>query len=224
MSQKSTSTVVIDAPLADVQAALFSIESYPEWLTSIKINGTEVDSSLLTQDNRFSIVALIHRSRKISLEEKTSLLESEVTRDKNSDRSILARNRCRASLPDKSIKDEIWNKIVNQPDSDSLYNMKALMSGLVNIDQLDLVEDLIKNRFFEDAKKVAKQEHFYVDAYVNNCYPIYYVDDEMIARVEKLADEIDHNDSMRRALRESADDMRRFAKAQKLSEQYLNKQ
>ena len=36
MSQKSTSTVVIDAPLADVQAALFSIESYPEWLTSIK--------------------------------------------------------------------------------------------------------------------------------------------------------------------------------------------
>ena len=36
MSQKSTSTVVIDAPLADVQAALFSIESYPEWLSSIK--------------------------------------------------------------------------------------------------------------------------------------------------------------------------------------------
>ena len=36
MSQKSTSTVVIDAPLADVQAALYSIESYPEWLSSIK--------------------------------------------------------------------------------------------------------------------------------------------------------------------------------------------
>lgn len=36
MSQKSTSTVIVDAPLADVQGALFSIESYPEWLTSIK--------------------------------------------------------------------------------------------------------------------------------------------------------------------------------------------
>lgn len=36
MSQKSTSTVIVDAPLADVQAALFSIESYPEWLSSIK--------------------------------------------------------------------------------------------------------------------------------------------------------------------------------------------
>ena len=36
MSQKSTSTVIVDAPLADVQGVLFSIESYPEWLTSIK--------------------------------------------------------------------------------------------------------------------------------------------------------------------------------------------
>ncbi len=36
MSEKSTSTIVIDAPLADVQAALFDIATYPEWLTSIK--------------------------------------------------------------------------------------------------------------------------------------------------------------------------------------------
>ena len=36
MSEKSSSTIVIDAPLADVQAALFDIANYPEWLTSIK--------------------------------------------------------------------------------------------------------------------------------------------------------------------------------------------
>ncbi len=36
MSEKSSSTIVIDAPLADVQAALFDIDTYPEWLTSIK--------------------------------------------------------------------------------------------------------------------------------------------------------------------------------------------
>ena len=36
MSEKSSSTIVIDAPLTDVQAALFDIASYPEWLTSIK--------------------------------------------------------------------------------------------------------------------------------------------------------------------------------------------
>ena len=36
MSEKSVSTVIIDAPLADVQAALFEIGDYPEWLSSIK--------------------------------------------------------------------------------------------------------------------------------------------------------------------------------------------
>ena len=36
MSEKSVSTVIIDAPLADVQAALFEVDSYPEWLSSIK--------------------------------------------------------------------------------------------------------------------------------------------------------------------------------------------
>jgi len=36
MADKSVSTVVIDAPLADVEAALFAIDAYPEWLSSIK--------------------------------------------------------------------------------------------------------------------------------------------------------------------------------------------
>jgi len=36
MSEKSGSTVIIDAPLADVQLALFEIGAYPEWLSSIK--------------------------------------------------------------------------------------------------------------------------------------------------------------------------------------------
>jgi len=36
MSEKSSSTVVIDAPLAAVQVALFDIAEYPQWLTSIK--------------------------------------------------------------------------------------------------------------------------------------------------------------------------------------------
>ena len=36
MSEKSTATVLIDAPLADVQEALFSVGAYPEWLSSVK--------------------------------------------------------------------------------------------------------------------------------------------------------------------------------------------
>jgi hypothetical protein len=36
MSDKSVSTVIIEAPLADVESALFAIDAYPEWLSSIK--------------------------------------------------------------------------------------------------------------------------------------------------------------------------------------------
>ena len=36
MSEKSVSTVIVDAPLAEVQKALFEIGAYPEWLSSIK--------------------------------------------------------------------------------------------------------------------------------------------------------------------------------------------
>jgi len=36
MSEKSTARVLIDAPLADVQEALFAVGAYPEWLSSVK--------------------------------------------------------------------------------------------------------------------------------------------------------------------------------------------
>jgi ribosome-associated toxin RatA of RatAB toxin-antitoxin module len=36
MSEKSTAKVIVDAPLAEVEKALFEIGSYPEWLSSIK--------------------------------------------------------------------------------------------------------------------------------------------------------------------------------------------
>jgi ribosome-associated toxin RatA of RatAB toxin-antitoxin module len=36
MSEKSTATVLIDAPLAEVQEALFAVGAYPEWLSSVK--------------------------------------------------------------------------------------------------------------------------------------------------------------------------------------------
>ena len=36
MSEKSTAPVLIDAPLADVQEALFAVGAYPEWLSSVK--------------------------------------------------------------------------------------------------------------------------------------------------------------------------------------------
>jgi ribosome-associated toxin RatA of RatAB toxin-antitoxin module len=64
MSQKSTSTVAIDAPLADVQAALFSIESYPEWLSSIKkVDVIERDSQNRVTKAKLTIDAGMMKDR-----------------------------------------------------------------------------------------------------------------------------------------------------------------
>lgn len=198
-----------------------------DWLVNgpYVINGetkVPLPTEQLNQDNRFSIAVLIHKLRNLTLEEKAKILEAEVERDKNSDRSVRARCRCRAALPDPAIKKEIWEKVINEPNSESLYNMKAYMSSFAWIDQLDLVEPYIKERFFEDAEKVRSNEHFYVDAFVLYCGPIYYVDLDTIIKLEKLAENNAKHDTFKRRLLELADDMRRFMKAQKLSEVYLS--
>jgi aminopeptidase N len=197
-----------------------------QWLTDephvlVDGNKTTLPKELLSQDNRFSIVTLIHKSTEIPSEEKHQLLEAEIERDKHSDRSIRAKCKCRSILPDKKIKEEVWNKIINEPSSESLYNMRSYMAGFAPIEQLDLVKDFLVDKFFEDAKTVGKQEHFYVDAFVGSCAPIFFVDDEnFIEKIDNLAKEIE-NDSLKRRLLELTDDMRRFAKAQKLIENYL---
>ncbi len=64
MSQKSTSTVIIEAPLADVQAALFTIASYPEWLSSIKkVDVMEKDSQDRVTKAKLSIDAGMMKDR-----------------------------------------------------------------------------------------------------------------------------------------------------------------
>lgn len=64
MSEKSTATVLIDAPLADVQEALFSIEAYPEWLSSIKkAEVIESDSSGRVLKAKLSIDAGMMKDR-----------------------------------------------------------------------------------------------------------------------------------------------------------------
>ena len=64
MSQKSTSTVIIESPIADVQAALFAIESYPDWLSSIKkVEVLERDGDNRATKAKLSIDAGVMKDR-----------------------------------------------------------------------------------------------------------------------------------------------------------------
>lgn len=64
MSQKSTATVVIDAPLAQVQSALFEIENYPNWSSSIKkVDVIERDGENRITKAKLSIDAGVMKDR-----------------------------------------------------------------------------------------------------------------------------------------------------------------
>lgn len=64
MSEKSTATVLIDAPLAEVQEALFAVGAYPEWLTSIKKSEVlETDSSGRVVKAKLSVDAGMMKDR-----------------------------------------------------------------------------------------------------------------------------------------------------------------
>lgn len=50
MADTSVSTVIIDSSLAEVEAALFGVESYPDWLSSIKkVDVIERDGERVTK-------------------------------------------------------------------------------------------------------------------------------------------------------------------------------
>ena len=79
MSQKSTATVVIDAPLAQVQSALFEIENYPNWSSSVKkVDVIERDGENRVTKAKLSIDAGVMKDR-VVLEYNWSLAPATLT-------------------------------------------------------------------------------------------------------------------------------------------------
>jgi aminopeptidase N len=220
LSNKDTAKNLIGI-LLDFATTEEHFKMLKQWLADepfIIVNGnkTIIPKDLLAQNDRFAIVTLIHKSLDIPLEEKKLLLNSKMERDKQSDRSVRAKCKCYSILPDKKVKEEIWNKITQEPNSESLSIMKAYMAGFAPIEQCDLVEDYLKVGFFEAAKNISNQESYYVNAFVLNCAPVYYVKDEnLIKKIENLTGEVEHN-NLKKKLLELTDNMKRYAKAQKL--------
>ena len=179
------------------------------------------NADFLTQDMRFSIVAIIHKSTVISNDEKAKLLEIEIERDKNSDRSVRARFYCEAAKPDPELKKKLWNKYINESNSESLHNMSSSMSLFAPRDQIAITQEYLTNSFFTDVVTVAKNnEHFYLENFLAYCSPRSFINEEIISKLEKLAEDNKSIDTLRLKVLEIIDDMRRFLKAHKLCHVY----
>ena len=183
-----------------------------------------MDSKEISQDIRFAFVQNIFKSKEISLAVKESLLNKEIERDKNSNKSIQSKLCCNALLPIKENKEKIWNKITKESTSDSLYNMASMMGGFAPFDQLDLVEDFCTNKFFEVLPEIGKKnEVFFIRSFIGSCGPsTYFINEENIKKMENLCEEIKDMHQIRRYIMESTDDMKRFYKCHKLCYEYIN--
>jgi len=178
-----------------------------------------IPKELVTQDNRFAILQKVFMLVEVSTEEKTKLLEAEKARDKYSDKATKTELTCGALLPNISNKQAIWDRIIKEPKSDSLHNMRALMAGFAPMAQLDLDEKIIKERFFVDVLEVSKNEYFFIDYFFMFCTPGSFVEKDVIDKVEKLITELTaEHEYIKKKLMEMADDMKRYLKAQVLCE------
>ena len=181
-----------------------------------------LDPKLVSQEDRFRILKQIYSCRNIKIEDKQKMLDDEVKRDKNSDESIVAKLSCNALLPDKKNKELLWKKITTETTSDSLVNMQAIMGAFAPVEQYDLVDDFIKNKYFEVIPELGKtNEAFYVRDFISNCGPSHYTDEETIKKYENLIEKVKDMSQVKRYVSEECDLLKRKRKAQILCEEYI---
>ena len=184
-----------------------------------------LDSTLLNQQRRFAYAKTIYTSRIIPLEEKEKLLNSEIKRDKNSANSVTAKLRCEASLPDRKNKEKLWKKLTEESNTDSLANMEAIMSGFAPIEQYDLIEDFLTEKFFEVLPKIGKNnEAFFVKYFINFLAPSHYTNDNMIKKMDKLINDLKEDKDQTQIVKyltETLDTMKRMKISREKYEKYL---
>ena len=149
------------------------------------------DSKLMTQSQRFAFVQSIYTSRFIPFEEKEKLLKVEIIKDKNSKDSIETKIACNALLPDRKNKERVWKKLTEESNSDSLANLKAMMGGFAPIEQYDIVEDFLKEKFFEVLPKLGKNnEMFFLRHFISSLAPFQFTDDKMISKMGEFINKL----------------------------------
>ena len=193
-----------------------------EWLVNDKLNlksnneEFQLDKDILSNTLRFKICEKIFTLNSINSEEKYSILKKMQEIDKNSDRAIREEYTCKAALPDPKIKEEVWNLLTENNNGISLKNLQAYMFGFQRGNNMELVEKYVKEKFFDVIIKLKKADYFFLRYFIPLCGPIYYVEDEIIGKIEETAEKVKDSDSCYKLLMELGDDIKRFKKAQDL--------
>ena len=166
----------------------------------------------------------MHSSGYFNEEILSKYLNQELEKESTSEDSQNTKFYCMGATTDTVKKDELWNKIVNQPNSNSLPLMKRLMSGFVSKHQLSLIKPYLIEKFFSSLEHIATtNDRFYVEAFINNFSPSYFVSNEIIEKMKEHSKLLKKFDSASRCLLENADQMKRQLTAYNKCYDYLSK-
>ena len=189
------------------------------------INLLNLDSNLMTQSCRFSYVETIYISRNIPLEDKEKLLNKEIKKDKNSSDSKAAIIISNALLPDRKNKELLWKKITEQSNSHSLAFLENSMVGFAPIEQYDLVEDFLTQKFFEVLPKLGKNnESFFLRYFIKFMSPAHFTNDEIIQKMENLIKELEEDKEQSQTVKylsETCDIMKKTKMSREKCEKYI---
>ena len=101
------------------------------------------------------------------------------------------------------------------------------MIGFAPVEQYDIVEDFLKEKFFEVLPKVGKNnEVFFVQYFISYLSPSQFTNDEIIQKMEKLITELKQDQDQSQTVRylsETYDLMKRIKIARENCQKYLEK-
>ena len=116
----------------------------------------------------------------------------------------------------------LWNKITKETTSDSLVNMQTIMASFAPVEQYDLVDDFIKEKYFEVIPELGKNnESFYIKDFISECGPSYHPTDEIIKKFEDLLEKVKDMSQVKKYVAEECDLLKRKKKAHELCEEYM---
>lgn len=192
--------------------------------TIYNYNNKKIVFNVLSDEIKINIIKKLYGSKFLDQKLKDEILNQQLNKDPSSDDSIELSFYCKGALNDVENKKLLWDKFVNNPNSESLVNMSSIMSGFARRDQENIIKNYLINNFFEDIEKVGKEnDPKYVQAFVGNLNPEYFVNDEILKKMENKVEELKHMDVVKKEMYSVIDIMRRKLASYKATEKYLSK-
>jgi aminopeptidase N len=134
-------------------------------------------------------------------------IDAERARDRSSQGAEHAL-RCRATLPDPTVKQDVWTAI-GSDHSLSNYDLYALCEYFFRPGQLDLTAPYVEQYFTDMPRTATFRSGAVVDASAKLAFPRFAVSEATLQLIEQTLSRDDLTPGVRRAISDGADDLRR---------------